>query len=114
MGAIASMFEAWRGPEPIDPRVRLAITQSPASTCTGRCTRPASSSASTERPSQRSAAVAPEFAETGGHYLDDCREAYPVPNDAALADHPHGVKAWALDPELADRLWRVSDALTAA
>lgn len=60
------------------------------------------------------AAVAPEFAETGGHYLDDCREAYPVPNDAALADHPHGVKAWALDPELADRLWRVSDALTAA
>jgi NAD(P)-dependent dehydrogenase (short-subunit alcohol dehydrogenase family) len=54
------------------------------------------------------AAVSPEFAHTGGHYLDDCREAYTVPDDALLADHPHGVKAWALDPELAERLWQVS------
>jgi NAD(P)-dependent dehydrogenase (short-subunit alcohol dehydrogenase family) len=54
------------------------------------------------------AAVAPEFAHTGGHYLDDCQEAYTVPNDAELADHPHGVKAWALDPALAERLWAVS------
>ena len=54
------------------------------------------------------AAVAPEFARTGGHYLDDAREAYTVPNDAELAQHPHGVKEWALDPATAERLWVVS------
>lgn len=54
------------------------------------------------------AAVAPQFARTGGHYLDDGREAYTVPNDAELADHPHGVKEWALDPGAAKRLWDVS------
>ncbi len=54
------------------------------------------------------AAVAPEFAHTGGHYLDDGREAYLVPDDAALADHPHGVKHWALDPAAAERLWDLS------
>jgi NAD(P)-dependent dehydrogenase (short-subunit alcohol dehydrogenase family) len=60
------------------------------------------------------AAVAPEFADTGGHYLDDCHEASPVPDDARLADHPHGVKRWALDPERAARLWVLStDLLTA-
>ena len=59
------------------------------------------------------AAVHPAFAATGGHYLDDCREAYPVPDDAAMADHPHGVKAWALDPSAAERLWDVSARLVA-
>ena len=54
------------------------------------------------------AAVAPEFAHTGGHYLDDGQEAYPVPDSAALADHPHGVKHWALDPAAAERLWELS------
>jgi NAD(P)-dependent dehydrogenase (short-subunit alcohol dehydrogenase family) len=54
------------------------------------------------------AAVAPEFAHTGGHYLDDGVEAYPVPDDASLFDHSHGVKHWALDPEAAARLWTVS------
>jgi NAD(P)-dependent dehydrogenase (short-subunit alcohol dehydrogenase family) len=54
------------------------------------------------------AAVAPEFAHTGGHYLDDSQEAYTVPNDASLAEHPHGVKEWALDPVIAERLWNVS------
>ncbi|MEV7045102.1 SDR family NAD(P)-dependent oxidoreductase [Amycolatopsis sp. NPDC051061] len=58
------------------------------------------------------AAVSPEFAGTGGHYLDDAREAYRVPDDADLADHPHGVKEWALDPVAAERLWTVSAALT--
>jgi NAD(P)-dependent dehydrogenase (short-subunit alcohol dehydrogenase family) len=57
------------------------------------------------------AAVRPELARTGGHYLDDGREAYPVANDASLADHPHGVKRWALDPDLARRLWEVSTEL---
>ncbi|GAB3430491.1 SDR family NAD(P)-dependent oxidoreductase [Actinophytocola sediminis] len=54
------------------------------------------------------AAVAPQFAHTGGHYLDDAQEAYTVPDDADLADHPHGVKRWAIDPATADRLWAVS------
>ena len=54
------------------------------------------------------AAVAPEFDRTGGHYLDDCREAYTVPNDADLSTHSHGVKQWALDPDTARELWSVS------
>lgn len=57
------------------------------------------------------AAISDEFAHTGGHYLDDCQEAYTVPDDASLADHPHGVKAWALNPDSARRLWTVSDQL---
>jgi NAD(P)-dependent dehydrogenase (short-subunit alcohol dehydrogenase family) len=54
------------------------------------------------------AAVAPEFAHTGGHYLDDGREAYTVGNDADLFEHSHGVKEWALDPDAARKLWAVS------
>lgn len=54
------------------------------------------------------AAVAPEFAHTGGHYLDDAREAPTVPDDADLFTHSHGVKEWALDPGTAQRLWSVS------
>jgi NAD(P)-dependent dehydrogenase (short-subunit alcohol dehydrogenase family) len=57
------------------------------------------------------AAIRPELARTGGHYLDDGQEAYTVPNDASLADHPHGVKAWALDPAAAERLWSMSSDL---
>lgn len=57
------------------------------------------------------AAVRPEFAHTGGHYLDDAQEAYTVPNDASLSDHPHGVKSWALDPEIAQGLWTASTEL---
>ncbi|WP_394427697.1 SDR family NAD(P)-dependent oxidoreductase [Streptomyces sp. SGAir0957] len=60
------------------------------------------------------AAVAPQFARSGGHYLDDAREAYTVPDDADLARHPHGVKEWALDPALAERLWTVSTDLLGA
>jgi NAD(P)-dependent dehydrogenase (short-subunit alcohol dehydrogenase family) len=54
------------------------------------------------------AALAPELAHTGGHYLDDGREAYTVTNDAELFDHAHGVKLWALDPDAARELWTVS------
>jgi hypothetical protein len=50
------------------------------------------------------AAGAPEFHGRGGRYLDDCREAYTVPDDATLSEHPHGVEQWALDPTAADRL----------
>ena len=60
------------------------------------------------------AAIAPEFAHTGGHYLDDGREAYTAPVDADLAEHSHGVKPWALDPVAARRLWEVSAAMTTA
>ena len=54
------------------------------------------------------AAVAPEFAHTGGHYLDDGREAHTVSNDADLFHNSHGVKHWAIDPGTAQELWTVS------
>ncbi|HSZ41157.1 MAG TPA: SDR family NAD(P)-dependent oxidoreductase [Trebonia sp.] len=54
------------------------------------------------------AAVAAEFERTGGHYLDDCREAYTVRGDADLSAHSHGVQEWALDPDSARELWSVS------
>ncbi len=54
------------------------------------------------------AAVAPQLTRTGGHYLDDAQEAYTVPNDATLEQHPHGVKEWALNPALAEQLWTAS------
>ena len=54
------------------------------------------------------AAVAPEFAHTGGHYLDDGREAHTVPNDAELFENSHGVKQWAIDSDTAQKLWAVS------
>jgi NAD(P)-dependent dehydrogenase (short-subunit alcohol dehydrogenase family) len=54
------------------------------------------------------AAVAPEFAHTGGHYLDDGREAHTVPDDADLFENSHGVKQWAIDPDTAQKLWTVS------
>jgi NAD(P)-dependent dehydrogenase (short-subunit alcohol dehydrogenase family) len=57
------------------------------------------------------AAVAPEFAGTGGHYLEDCNEAETVANDAQVSS---GVREWALNPEAAARLWDTSLALLAA
>ncbi|WP_205752332.1 SDR family NAD(P)-dependent oxidoreductase [Cryptosporangium phraense] len=57
------------------------------------------------------AAVAPEYAHSGGHYLDNGREARLVENDADLFTNSDGVKRWALDPEAAQRLWKVSSEL---
>lgn len=54
------------------------------------------------------AAVGPEFAHTGGHYLSDCNEAQTVPNDADLFQNGNGVKEWAIDPVIAQKLWIVS------
>jgi len=54
------------------------------------------------------AAVAPEFAHSGGHYLDEGRIAPTVPDDADLFTNSHAVKQWALDPDAARRLWTVS------
>ncbi|SSC25144.1 Short-chain dehydrogenase/reductase SDR, partial [Klenkia terrae] len=52
------------------------------------------------------AAVAPEFA-TGGHYLEDCVQAPTVADDATGVRA--GVRAYALDPGNAQRLWEVSE-----
>ncbi len=56
------------------------------------------------------AAVAPEFAHTGGHYLEDGNESATVANDVSTDS---GVRAWALDPASAARLWDTSLALIA-
>ena len=53
------------------------------------------------------AATAPELAEHGGAYLEDCHVAEPVDD----ADATHGVRAWARDPEAAARLWDLSERL---
>jgi hypothetical protein len=58
------------------------------------------------------AAVAPEFATTGGHYLDDGNEAPVIANDADTRLMPQGVRAWAVDPDTARRLWDISLDLT--
>jgi len=50
------------------------------------------------------AATAPELAGRGGLYLEDCHIA-----EAATADSPAGVQAWALDPASAERLWQLSE-----
>lgn len=55
------------------------------------------------------AAVSPEFA-TGGHYLEDCQEARTVGDDEQTRS---GVRAYALDPGNARRLWEVSEELVA-
>ena len=54
------------------------------------------------------AAVAPELARTGGHYLEDCNEAETVADDAQVSS---GVREWALDPASASRLWDASSVL---
>ncbi len=57
------------------------------------------------------AAVAPELACTGGHYLEDCNESPVVADDAKVG---RGVRAWAVDPDNARRLWDVSLELVSA
>ena len=53
------------------------------------------------------AATAPELEGRGGLYLEDCHVA--AVNDAA--DALDGVKSYAVDPDNAERLWRVSEEL---
>ncbi|MFK0151006.1 SDR family NAD(P)-dependent oxidoreductase [Streptomyces sp. NPDC090499] len=53
------------------------------------------------------AATSPQLAELGGVYLEDCDIAEP-----AVEGEPTGVKAWAIDPEQAARLWDLSAELT--
>jgi NAD(P)-dependent dehydrogenase (short-subunit alcohol dehydrogenase family) len=52
------------------------------------------------------AATAPELEGRGGLYLEDCQVA--AVNDAP--DARDGVKSYAIDPELAERLWSLSEA----
>ncbi len=56
-------------------------------------------------------ATAPELEGIGGRYFEDCHEAEVVDQ---VRDGIYGVRAWALDPEAADRLWDVSTALVDA
>jgi NAD(P)-dependent dehydrogenase (short-subunit alcohol dehydrogenase family) len=53
------------------------------------------------------AATAPELAGKGGLYLEDCRISAPAGTEGVTT----GYRDYALDPELADRLWKVSEAL---
>jgi NAD(P)-dependent dehydrogenase (short-subunit alcohol dehydrogenase family) len=45
----------------------------------------------------------------GGVYCENCDIAVAVP---AVSEERFGVKPWAIDPELADRLWSLSEKLT--
>lgn len=52
------------------------------------------------------AATAPELDGRGGAYLEDCGIAEPVPDDSPAR---HGIRAYAVDPKTAERLWSVSE-----
>ncbi|MCX4854818.1 SDR family NAD(P)-dependent oxidoreductase [Streptomyces canus] len=54
------------------------------------------------------AATSPQLAGMGGVYLEDCDIAEP----AVDGDETSGVRAWATDPEQAERLWTLSAELT--
>lgn len=54
------------------------------------------------------AATSPQLDGLGGVYLEDCDIAEPAPADGARS----GVKGYAVDPVLAERLWAVSAQLT--
>jgi NAD(P)-dependent dehydrogenase (short-subunit alcohol dehydrogenase family) len=53
-------------------------------------------------------ATSPQLAGVGGRYFEDCHEAEVVDE---IQDGIHGVRAYALDPGAAERLWDVSLAL---
>jgi NAD(P)-dependent dehydrogenase (short-subunit alcohol dehydrogenase family) len=58
------------------------------------------------------AATSPQLDGLGGVYLEDCDLADAVPDDADPATTWGGVKAYALDPALAERLWALSAEMT--
>ena len=55
------------------------------------------------------AAVSPDLKGRGGLYLEDCNIATVVPNDSKA---PFGVRQWAIDKNLADRLWDKCEQMT--
>jgi NAD(P)-dependent dehydrogenase (short-subunit alcohol dehydrogenase family) len=54
-------------------------------------------------------AVEPRLDALGGVYCEDCNVAEPVPADSQAL---HGVRPWARDAALAERLWTLSEELT--
>ena len=54
-------------------------------------------------------AVSPQLEGKGGVYCEDCDVAEAVPADSPA---PRGVRPYATDPELAERLWTLSERLT--
>lgn len=54
-------------------------------------------------------ATSPQLDGRGGVYCEDCDIAEAVPADSLK---PTGVRPWAIDPDLAERLWRLSERLT--
>jgi NAD(P)-dependent dehydrogenase (short-subunit alcohol dehydrogenase family) len=56
-------------------------------------------------------ATSPRLDGLGGVYCENCDIADAVP---AGSDAPYGVRPWATDPDLAARLWRLSERLTGA
>jgi NAD(P)-dependent dehydrogenase (short-subunit alcohol dehydrogenase family) len=57
-------------------------------------------------------ATSPELKGVGGRYFEDCNEAVVLGPDVP-ADAGSGVASYAVDPEIAARLWRVSQELLA-
>jgi hypothetical protein len=51
------------------------------------------------------AATAPELEGRGGLYLEDCHVAEPRKSESDEG----GYEAWAMDPDAAAKLWRVSE-----
>ncbi|HEY0495491.1 MAG TPA: SDR family NAD(P)-dependent oxidoreductase [Kutzneria sp.] len=58
------------------------------------------------------AATSPQLDGLGGVYLEDCDLADAIPEDADPATTWSGVKAYALDPAQAERLWALSAEMT--
>ncbi|VBB06927.1 short-chain dehydrogenase/reductase sdr [Lucifera butyrica] len=54
-------------------------------------------------------AVSSDLNDLGGVYCEDCNIAQAVSADS---DEPYGVRPWAINPELATRLWKLSEELT--
>jgi NAD(P)-dependent dehydrogenase (short-subunit alcohol dehydrogenase family) len=55
------------------------------------------------------AAVSRQLDSLGGVYCENCNIAEPVPADS---QETRGVKPWAMDPALAERLWALSEKIT--
>jgi hypothetical protein len=56
-------------------------------------------------------ATSPQLEDKGGVYCEDADIAEEVPADLP---QPRGVRPWATDPELAERLWATSEEWTGA
>jgi NAD(P)-dependent dehydrogenase (short-subunit alcohol dehydrogenase family) len=56
-------------------------------------------------------ATSPQLGGMGGVYCEDCDVAEPVPADSTRLG---GVRPWAMDPDLAERLWAKSEEWTGA